>query len=138
MRFLSRLLILRRMCCSSGSDRSLRSFLESIFRDNESSSALETPSRSAPLKSGGESLCVEETAPEKPPDFLTADMKRSSPSGEEGLLDTRLVSESMVFSALSDSRRCQFFFKRREWLKTKTYKCNTKIKTKSKKSMNTV
>lgn len=47
--------------------------------------------------SDGESLCVEDTAPEKPcTDFLRVDMKMSSTSGDDGLLDMRLVSESMV------------------------------------------
>lgn len=47
--------------------------------------------------SDGESLCVEDTAPEKPcTDFFKVDMKMSSTSGEDGLLDTRLVSESMI------------------------------------------
>lgn len=96
--FLSRLLIFSRIVCSSCSESSLRSFFESIFTVSASSSLLERLLKSA-LSSGGESLCVEETVPEKPPVFLAVERKISSTSGEDGLLDTRLVSESIVFLA---------------------------------------
>lgn len=88
------------MVCSSFSDSSFWSFLDSR-RERESSSSSERlcrPCRPCRVASSDRwSFCVEDTALEKPcTDFLRVARKMSSTSGDEGLLDTRLVSESMV------------------------------------------
>lgn len=102
----SRLLILRRMVCSSFSDRSLRSFLDSRKASASSSVRPRSPA-------SGESLCVDDTAPEKPcTDFFRVAMKMSSTSGDDGLLDTRLVSESMVLLCARDKHRVRHKLRR--------------------------